>query len=66
MTSELASLGVTLGLGGALAFVGSVPMTGPLALLVLDRLIAAQSRLEGLTVITRDPQLAAFGCRTLW
>ena len=31
-----------------------------------DRLIAAQSRLEGLTVITRDPQLAAFGCRTLW
>jgi len=44
VTSELASLVVTLGLGGALAFVGSVPMTGPLALLVLDRLIAAQRR----------------------
>lgn len=33
---------LALGLGAALAFVGSVPMTGPLALLVLDRIVAAQ------------------------
>ena len=33
---------LALGLGAALAVVGSVPMTGPLALLVLDRIIAAQ------------------------
>jgi len=31
-----------------------------------DRLLAAQALLEGLTVITRDPQIARFGCRTLW
>ncbi len=31
-----------------------------------DRLIAAQALVEKLTVITRDPQIAAFGCRTLW
>lgn len=31
-----------------------------------DRLIAAQGRIERLTVITRDPQFTAFGCRTLW
>jgi PIN domain nuclease of toxin-antitoxin system len=31
-----------------------------------DRLIAAQALIENLTVITRDPQIAGFGCRTLW
>ena len=31
-----------------------------------DRLIAAQALLERLTVLTRDPQIAAFGCETLW
>ncbi|HEU0066204.1 MAG TPA: type II toxin-antitoxin system VapC family toxin [Sphingomonas sp.] len=31
-----------------------------------DRLIAAQSLLENLTVITRDPEIAAFGCEVLW
>jgi PIN domain nuclease of toxin-antitoxin system len=31
-----------------------------------DRMIAAQALTEGLTVITRDREIAAFGCRTLW
>lgn len=31
-----------------------------------DRLIAAQALLEKLTVITRDPEIAAFGCQVLW
>ncbi|MGK6318057.1 type II toxin-antitoxin system VapC family toxin [Sphingomonas sp. DT-204] len=31
-----------------------------------DRLIAAQGRIERLTVITRDPQFTTFGCETLW
>ena len=31
-----------------------------------DRLIAAQGILEGLTVLTRDKQVAAFGCEVLW
>lgn len=31
-----------------------------------DRLIAAQALVEDLTVITRDRQLAALGCKTLW
>ncbi|HEX8382066.1 MAG TPA: type II toxin-antitoxin system VapC family toxin [Sphingomonas sp.] len=31
-----------------------------------DRLIAAQALLEGLTVVTRDPEIAAFGCEVLW
>jgi len=31
-----------------------------------DRLIAAQALIEGLTVITRDPALAAFGCAVIW
>ncbi len=31
-----------------------------------DRLIAAQALIEQLTVITRDRELAAFGCKTLW
>lgn len=35
---------VASGLGCVLAFVGSVPMTGPLAVIVLDRLILAQRR----------------------
>ena len=44
MTAEPQSLLLAFGLGGGLAFAGSVPMTGPLALLVLDRIIAAQRR----------------------
>jgi threonine/homoserine/homoserine lactone efflux protein len=44
VTAELGSVFVALGLGGALAFAGSMPMTGPLALLVLDRIITAQRR----------------------
>jgi threonine/homoserine/homoserine lactone efflux protein len=44
VSADPASLLVAFGLGGGLAFVGSVPMTGPLALLVLDRIIAAQRR----------------------
>ena len=31
-----------------------------------DRLIAAQALIEGLTVVTRDPEVAAFGCKVLW
>lgn len=31
-----------------------------------DRLIAAQALAEGLTVVTRDPVFAAFGCKVLW
>lgn len=31
-----------------------------------DRLIAAQALLDGLTVVTKDPQFRAFGCETLW
>lgn len=31
-----------------------------------DRLIAAQALIEDLTVVTRDPAFATFGCRTLW
>jgi PIN domain nuclease of toxin-antitoxin system len=31
-----------------------------------DRLLAAQSLLEGLTVVTRDPALAELGARVLW
>lgn len=31
-----------------------------------DRLIAAQGLIEDLTVITRDPEIAAFGCKVLW
>ena len=31
-----------------------------------DRLIAAQALIEGLTVVTRDPQIAAFGCEVVW
>lgn len=38
------SLLVACGLGGGLAFIGSVPMTGPLALLVLDRIIVGERR----------------------
>lgn len=44
MTAEPESLLLAFGLGGGLAFAGSVPMTGPLALLVLDRIIAGQRR----------------------
>lgn len=31
-----------------------------------DRLIAAQGMMEDLTIITRDPQIATFGCRVIW
>ncbi len=31
-----------------------------------DRVLAAQAILEGLTVVTRDPVIAALGARTLW
>ncbi|WP_217430973.1 type II toxin-antitoxin system VapC family toxin [Sphingomonas bacterium] len=31
-----------------------------------DRLIAAQALTEDMTVITRDPEIAAFGCKVLW
>jgi len=31
-----------------------------------DRLIAAHALLDGLTVITCDPGIAAFGCEVLW
>ena len=31
-----------------------------------DRMIAAQALVEDLTVITRDPAIAAFGCKVLW
>lgn len=31
-----------------------------------DRLIAAQALEDGLIVVTRDPALAAFGCKVLW
>lgn len=31
-----------------------------------DRMLAAQSIVEGLPVVTRDPQLKALGAKTLW
>ena len=31
-----------------------------------DRLIAGQALVEDMVLVTRDPQFAAFGCRTLW
>ncbi|WP_374943144.1 type II toxin-antitoxin system VapC family toxin [Sphingomonas sp.] len=31
-----------------------------------DRLIAAQGLMENLVVITRDGEIAAFGCKVLW
>jgi len=31
-----------------------------------DRLLAAQALIDGLTVVTCDRQLAAFGCKVLW
>lgn len=31
-----------------------------------DRIIAAQALTDDLTVVTRDPQFAAFGCKVLW
>jgi threonine/homoserine/homoserine lactone efflux protein len=44
VTLELESLLVALGLGAGLALAGSIPMTGPLALLVIDRIITGQRR----------------------
>jgi hypothetical protein len=29
-------------------------------------MLAAQALIEGLTVISRDPALAAFGCDVIW
>jgi PIN domain nuclease of toxin-antitoxin system len=31
-----------------------------------DRVIAAQALIEDLIVITRDPEIARFGCKVLW
>ncbi|MGY4397479.1 PIN domain nuclease of toxin-antitoxin system [Sphingomonas sp. UYAg733] len=31
-----------------------------------DRLLAAQALIEGMSVITRDPEFAAFGCDVIW
>jgi len=31
-----------------------------------DRLLAAQALIEEMTVVTRDPALAALGCEVLW
>jgi PIN domain nuclease of toxin-antitoxin system len=31
-----------------------------------DRMIAAQALVEGLTVLTRDREIAGFGCKVLW
>jgi len=31
-----------------------------------DRMLAAQSEIEGLVLVTRDPAFGEFGCRTLW
>jgi PIN domain nuclease of toxin-antitoxin system len=31
-----------------------------------DRMIAAQAMIENLTVLTRDPEIAKFGCKVLW
>lgn len=31
-----------------------------------DRILAAQALVEGLTVVTRDPAIANFGCKVLW
>lgn len=31
-----------------------------------DRMLAAQTEIEGLTLVTCDAALAAFGCRQLW
>ena len=31
-----------------------------------DRMLAAQGLIEGMTLITRDHEIAAFGCETLW
>ena len=31
-----------------------------------DRLLAGQALVEQLTVVTNDPQIAAFGCKVLW
>jgi len=31
-----------------------------------DRILAAQALIEELTVVTRDPAFAAFGCEVIW
>jgi PIN domain nuclease of toxin-antitoxin system len=31
-----------------------------------DRVLAAQAMTDGMTIVTRDPQFAAFGCKVLW
>ena len=31
-----------------------------------DRLIAAQALMGGFAVVTRDPEIAAFGCKVVW
>lgn len=44
MTPDAQGLLLVLGAGGAFSFVGSVPMTGPLALLIIDRMLAGERR----------------------
>jgi threonine/homoserine/homoserine lactone efflux protein len=43
-STDSSSLALSLGLGFALSLLGSLPMTGPLALLVLDRVMSGQRR----------------------
>lgn len=31
-----------------------------------DRILAAQAQIENLTIVTRDPAIAALGCEVLW
>jgi len=37
------------------------PHKGP-----FDRMLIAQSRMEGLPVVTRDPAFASYGVKTIW
>ena len=30
------------------------------------RMLAAQSEIEGISLVTRDPLLKEFGCKTIW
>ncbi|GEM90503.1 type II toxin-antitoxin system VapC family toxin [Oceanithermus desulfurans] len=63
---------------GSLARIGAVevPITNSHALLAgsfdeahrdpFDRILAAQARLEGMTIVSKDAALDAFGARRLW
>ena len=63
---ELPDVIITFGLGAGLALLGSVPMTGPLALLVIDRLIVAQAQARGAPLITRDRLIRKHYARAIW